>query len=61
MLNEVGPSQIGDLADLVVDLELPELGVKKLIRSILGGNFPDHNYFTSWLYIFIFLSPNIVN
>jgi hypothetical protein len=61
MLNEVGLSQIGDLADLVVDLELPELGVKKLIRSILGGNFPDLNYFTSWLYIFVFLSPNIVN
>lgn len=39
MLNEVGLSQIGDLADLVVDLELPESGVKKLIRSILGERF----------------------
>ena len=62
MLNEVGLSQIGDLADLVVDLELPGLGVKKLTRSILGGNFTDFNYYTwiSWLCIFIFLSPNAV-
>ncbi|KAJ6740103.1 hypothetical protein OIU79_000278 [Salix purpurea] len=39
MLNEVGLSQIGDLVDLVVDLELPGLEVKKLTKSILGERF----------------------
>lgn len=38
MLNVVELSQIGDLADLVVDLELPGLVAKKLIRGILGGS-----------------------